>query len=138
MNRVKEILEELRSLDLSTYPYQKVKALIEEIFYFHAMLYILPKGTPVLRARVNEGKSFREPKDLSYKPQIFNKLYQRASTPYQTAFYAGALPERTNSIDLRIIATLEASSLVRKAMANEYLPLYNHIQMETLSAWEHR
>ena len=139
VNRTKEILEELKCLDLSTYPYEKAKTLIEEVFKFHAMLYIIPKGSPVLRARLNENfKNFREVSDLSYKPQKYNKTYQRASTPYKTAFYAGTLPDNTKFNDIRVIATLEVSPLVRKAMTNKNLDLTKEIQIEMLTygKWE--
>ena len=137
--RTREVLEELKTLDLRTYPYEKAKSLMEEVFRFHAMLHIIPKGSAVLRARPNEnGKSFSNENELSYKPQEFNKTYQRASTPHHTVFYAGALPDRKETLDLMVIATLEASPLVRKMTSDKNKALSNQIQSETITfgRWE--
>lgn len=115
-------IEKLKNLDLSTYPYEEAKKLIEELFQFYSMLYVLPKGYTVLRARVNENNiSFQEPKDLSYKPQQFNSYYQRASTPHKTAFYAAALPNTSKFSDVRVISTLETSSLIRAASSPNFV-----------------
>jgi len=48
-------------------------------------------GTEFTRIRLNRhGEIFNKIEELSYKPQEFNKTYQRASTPNKTMFYASS------------------------------------------------
>lgn len=89
--KIDDIIQRLKDIDLTTYPYEEIKQLLKNyigrIFvverYFH-------KGKQLMRGRLNERYNVRYTKksDLSYKPKELNKEYQRASTPYNTMFYA--------------------------------------------------
>lgn len=46
------------------------------------------------RIRINCRDEEYEPWEMSYKPQIFNNTYQRASTPNKTMFYASSCERR--------------------------------------------
>ena len=113
----KEAIEQLRKLDLSKYPKEEIHSLIRKFGKFGAVAFDLHPGKVLMRARSNEpGKTFTSRSDLSYKPPAFNKSYQRASTPDQTMFYAGTIPENIPIDELdnaRFIAALEASNLLR-------------------------
>lgn len=117
MSDTKQILDTLSGLDLSTYPFDQVKKSISQLGKFGIIIFTLHKGKTLIRARVNEdGKSFSQAKELSYKPEEYNKSYQRASTPNRTMFYAGTIPEDVQVGELnnaRIISSLETSNLLR-------------------------
>ena len=113
----KEAIEKLKSLDLSTYPYDEIRKNIGLFGKFGAIQMMLHPGKVLIRARPSNLKqSFTKRRELSYKPKENNKSYQRASTPNQTMFYAGTIPEdiKVGELDnARIIASLEASHLLR-------------------------
>lgn len=51
----------------------------------------------------------------SFKPQQFNNIYQRASTPNRTMFYGSIIPEELDKGDLdneRVVVTTEALSWI--------------------------
>ncbi|KAA5542062.1 hypothetical protein [Adhaeribacter rhizoryzae] len=118
MYRTKEILSELKELNLRTYPFERVNELIKELFQFNVMSYTLDKGKILLRARLNKkGEVFRKVSDLSYKPQEYNETFQRASTPNTTMFYAGMISDKADSgklINSQIVSSLEVSRLYRE------------------------
>ena len=109
----KEAIEKLKSLDLSTYPHDEIRKNIGLFGKFGAIQMMLHPGKVLIRARPSNPKqSFTKRSELSYKPKENNKTYQRASTPNQTMFYAGTIPEdiKVGELDnARIIASLEAS-----------------------------
>ncbi len=122
----KEVLQKLDSLDYTKDPYDEVKALFKELPYIPSMVHILqPIGAvsypdSLIRARPylnTTDKPFELRSDLSFKPQDYNKKYQRASTPKKTVFYGclkrfnGELimtEEGDVELDNRYVATLEA------------------------------
>lgn len=112
------LLKELDSLDLSTYPVDKINSLISQLRSFPARITEFHAGNVIYRVRPNEdGKSFTKISDLSYKPQQFNKSYQRASSPAKTMFYGSMVPEdnKQSEIDIgRVIAVAEGSKLFRR------------------------
>ncbi|MBN8856152.1 MAG: hypothetical protein BGO55_08280 [Sphingobacteriales bacterium 50-39] len=113
----RDAIAQLKALDLTTYPKNEIHTLIRQFGKFGAVAMDLHPGKVLIRARPNEaGKTFSLRSDLSYKPPKYNTTYQRASTPDQTMFYAGTIPEniRIDELDnARLIATLEASHLLR-------------------------
>lgn len=111
-------IDELKALDLSKYPRESIKELIGQFGKFGMMGLVLHKGkSTIIRARPNETSGpFTERGQLIYKPAAFNKTYQRASTPNQTMFYAGILPDEVRKGELeyaRITAAMEVSHLLR-------------------------
>lgn len=117
MSNINEIIDQLKSLDLTTYPYDQIRSLIGEFGKFGLIQMILHPGKTIIRARPNEnGERFSTRSELSYKPNHFNKSYLRASTPNLTMLYAGTIPEDLKDGELdnaRIISSLEASNLLR-------------------------
>lgn len=110
-------ISRLKIADLSSYPHDAIKQSIQQFGKFGAIIMTLHKGKTLIRARPNQpGEIFSTRAELSYKPQKFNTSYQRASTPYQTMFYAGTIPEDVKIGELdnaRFVASLEASNLLR-------------------------
>lgn len=111
------LLDGLVKLDLAAYPVDSINQLISQLTSFPARITEFHTGHVVYRVRPNgEGESFTKISDLSYKPQQFNKTYQRASSPEQTMFYGSMVPnDNTQSeIDIgRVIAIAEGSKLFR-------------------------
>ncbi len=91
MQDIDTLISKLSSLDLTNYPYDEVKKLLKQIGKIGYVLTVLHKGTQIIRLRPNpDWETFSNVKDLSYKPQEFNKTYQRASTPNNTMFYGSS------------------------------------------------
>jgi hypothetical protein len=114
---IDEVIDELQKLDLSSYPEQKIRFLLNNIGFLASMVVVYHRGKSVMRARPHdENVRFTNKEDLSFKPQKFNKTYQRASTPYETMFYATAIPDNVEPGELdnmRIIGIAEAIPLMR-------------------------
>lgn len=120
---IDEVIHELKTLDLSTYPHDEI---VELMKYFGPTAWIAVQfyhTKSMIRARPNGNTySFNKSDDLSFKPQNLNTTYQRASTPLKTMFYAGVLPEEVHLNQLttaRIIGLLESMPSLR---SNNNLP----------------
>src|SRR5258706_13939168 len=99
MEEYKRAIEEIKRLDLSNYPDEEIKSSIGKFEKFGIIKMTLHAGKSLLRARPNEpSKIFSKRNELSYKPSEYNKTYQRASTPSQTMFYTGIIPENIKKI----------------------------------------
>lgn len=133
MAEVKQIIKDLKDLDLSLYPYDKVRNSLISLSQVGIMAIVFHAGKHILRARPNEEDiTFTTREDLSYKPSCLNTTYQRASTPNQTMFYGVPYPDelppdfQTNS---RLVSAAETSWLLReKGQDGE--------QTLTFSRWE--
>lgn len=87
----------------------------------------LHAGKNIIRARPNGilgnaiEPTFTEKSQLLFKPQKYNTTYQRASTPNQTMFYGVEYSANDAEIGntARLMATLEASSLMRNDLDGE-------------------
>lgn len=110
-------IAELKQLDLSKEPKDKILELFNQFGKFGLVQKSFHPGKTVIRARTNKpGETFTTRAQLSYKDPQYNKTYQRASTPQQTMFYGGAVHEdlQVNELDnARVIASLETSYLLR-------------------------
>lgn len=117
MENTIKILKEIESLDLSTYPYEKIKELISSIGKTGGIITTLHPGKTILRARPNyNGERFHKISEIGYKPAEFNKTYQRASTPYNTMFYGSTVSENATEKELqmaRIIGVFEAVPFIK-------------------------
>lgn len=117
MSDIIDIIGQLKSLDLTSYPYKEIRSLIPQFGKFGAVQMTLHPGKTIIRARPNEPQQrFTTRSELSYKPEKFNTTYQRASTPNLTMFYGGTIPEDLKEGELnnaRVVSTLEASNLLR-------------------------
>lgn len=114
---IQQAIDGLSKLDLSKYPYADTKKLIGQLGKFGCILVTLHKGKTIMRARPNfNGESFISKCQLTYKPQQFNKTFQRASTPDMTMFYGCVIPENLEQGELdntRVIGVLEALPWLR-------------------------
>ena len=121
---IDQIISKLKSLKLEEDPANEVRDLIKQVGKIGYMLVTFHKGKSVMRARPNEeGERFSHINELSFKPQKFNKKYQRASTPNQTMFYATSLPDNIEPGELdnaRIVGIVEAMPWVRDKTSSGY------------------
>lgn len=108
------IINRLEALDLSQYPYFEIRELIRKFGKVGFIIFTLHPGKTITRARCDG--NLKTVSDLSYKPQLYNKQCQRASTPMRTMFYGCIVPEEQNIIDTRFISACESSSLIREGM----------------------
>jgi len=117
LHDIKASINELKALDLSTYPTDKIRSLLKTFGKVAIIEYKLHPGKIILRARPEDNQwPYTTRQSLSYKPQEFNKTFQRASTPNQTMFYGSIIPEEIDKGDLdneRIVVTMEASPWLR-------------------------
>jgi hypothetical protein len=115
--KVKEIIKNLREIDLSIYPIDKIVEQIRQIRWFPVHATEFHVGNVTYRVRPNEdNKSFKNVSDLSYKPEEYNKTFQRASSPGHTMFYGSIIPLTNQESELnngRVIAASEGSKLFR-------------------------
>lgn len=91
----------LKEIDLSKYPYDVIKQLINTVTVgLPIMTVTILKGKRLVRSRPNKDiRRFYELKDLSFLPQIWNTNYKRASTPFNTMFYAStSAPNQKSTI----------------------------------------
>lgn len=123
--KIENVIEGLKNLDLSKYPETEIRELFNKIGKICSMQVMFHKGKVTTRARPHENESVRYSKksDFSYKPQKFNKTYQRASTPYQTMFYATVVPDSIEEGELdnmRIIGVIESMPQLRDKTSSLY------------------
>lgn len=122
---MKKIITELKKLDLSQYPEKEIRALLNNTGTMASMQVNFHPGKIVMRARPHDNESVRFSKksDFSFRPQQFNKTYQRASTPNETMFYATAVPDnlQPGELDsLRIIGVIESIPELRDNESSFY------------------
>lgn len=121
---IKKVLDDLKNLDLSKYPSEKIQDLFSKFGTIASVVVTLHKGKSVMRARPNfENDRFENKSEYSYKPQKFNTTYQRASTPNQTMFYATLIPDKIEEGELnnmRIIGVTETIPLLRDITKSGY------------------
>lgn len=74
MMNTEEIIEKLKGLDLSKYPFNEVQALINEFDSLKVVRLSLKPNT--LITRVRRGRGYSKRKDVSYPPREFCKTCQ--------------------------------------------------------------
>lgn len=86
---IEEIINQLQNLDNSK---AEIQELMRKVGPICDIVVHFIEGTPIMRGRPNKpNERFENKSDYSFKPQICNKKYQRASTPENTMFY-GVVP----------------------------------------------
>lgn len=123
MGEIINLLTELSRLDLSSYPYEKAREIIQQLGKFGYIRFTLHQGATLIRARPNyNGERFFESSEYSYKPQKYNTTYQRASTPNRTMFYGCYLPEDQleYGVPPRVVAALETLPWFRDPSTKGY------------------
>lgn len=121
---IKDIIREFKNLDLKSYPEKEIRDLFNNVGPIGSVIVTFHKGKSVMRARPNgEFQRFSKKSDFSYKPQDFNNTYQRASTPYETMFYATSVPDKIEEGELdnmRIIGLTETIPMLRDKTKSGY------------------
>lgn len=129
---VDEIIKKLKELNLSTYPIDEIKNLLNKLGEVGHVVVSYHKGKSIIRVRPNSKfQRFNYVDQLSYKPQKYNTTYQRASTPYKTMFYGCTVADNPTKGDLdnaRAIAPFEAVKWLRDKKKKGY-------QKITYSRW---
>lgn len=129
---VDEIIKKLKELDLSTYPVDEIKNLLNTLGKVGHVVVSYHKGKSIIRVRPNSKfQRFNYVEQLSYKPQKYNTTYQRASTPFKTMFYGCTIADNPTKGDLdnaRAIAPFEAVKWLRDKKKKGY-------QRITYSRW---
>lgn len=127
-----EIIENLKKLDLSNYPDQAIIDLLNKLGQVAYIVVTYHRGKSIIRVRPNSKfQKFNYLEQLSYKPQKYNTVYQRASTPNNTMFYGCTVADNPNKGDLdnaRAIAPFEALKWLRDKTTKGY-------QKITYSRW---
>ncbi len=121
LRSIESILRNIKSLDLSKYPEEQIKQNIIELGKVAIVIITLHKGKLIIRLRPNatEKETFTRESEISFKPQEYNKTYQRASSPNNTMFYGCVVPEKVGQGEIenaRITAIFEASNLYRNSV----------------------
>ena len=125
MNNI-EVIKALDRLDLSTYPYNKVKSLVSK-FAPKFLGILIPKGHRIERIRPDANVFERD--GMTYRPAIYNTKPQRATLPGKTAFYGTLVHMEDSTVNSRYVSLLEASKLYRKG------PQENGRETYTWSRW---
>lgn len=121
---IKSLIDTLKGLDLTKYPKDEILSLLTQAGKIGYVVVTFHKGKSVMRARPNyNGERFEKKSDYSFKPQEYNKTYQRASTPNTTMFYATAVPENLAPGELdnmRVIGVAETIPMLRDLTKSGY------------------
>lgn len=129
---VDEIIKRLKELDLSSYPVDEIKMLLNALGKAGHIIVSYHRGKSIIRVRPNSKfQRFNYVEQLSFKPQKFNTTYQRASTPYKTMFYGCTVADNPTKGELdnaRAIAPFEAVKWLRDKSKKGY-------QKITYSRW---
>jgi len=122
--KIKSLIDTLKGLDLTKYPKDEILSLLKQAGKIGYVVVTFHKGKSVMRARPNyNGERFEMKSDYSFKPQEYNKTYQRASTPNTTMFYATAVPENLEPGELdnmRVIGVAETIPMLRDLTKSGY------------------
>ncbi len=113
-----DLIRRFKGINLRQIEEENILDLITEIGETPAMLAEYHSGKHIYRARLNdnEHEDFVKIDDLSFKPQKFNKTYQRASTPINTMFYGAIVPENRDGeiiSDEKYIGAFEVVKFLR-------------------------
>jgi hypothetical protein len=98
MSNFSEVLFEIQSLDLRSYPKDRIENLLRQLGEFGVIITTLAPGKTISRGRliVSESDRFKYINCFSYNPNTESK-YFRASTPNTKMFYGSYLPELLES-----------------------------------------
>lgn len=129
MNRqeVEQIIQKMKSLDLSRYPQSEIISLFREVGQIPILITTLHPGHKIIRGRINNGDDFSSISSHSYCPSVKNDEYQRASIPHETMFYGSVTSPEEEEPVARISILTEISKIFTEGVDTEKI-MY--------SAWE--
>lgn len=112
------MIDKFNELKLSDYPIAEIDNLMTKLEPIAILLTEFSEGKEIERAVNNtkEEPEFSEVSRISFKPEIFNHNYLRASTPNNTMFYGTVLSKVENGTEPqydKIVSSTEVSSLMR-------------------------
>lgn len=118
MKRLEKIEKILNQLDLTLDYGEVIHQLLSNLGFIGVMKVTFGEGKPLIRARpmLPSESRFKTKDDFSFKPQRFNKTFQRASTPNRTMFYASTVRENLPPWEFdktRIIGLAESMPWIR-------------------------
>lgn len=122
-----EAIQKLREIDLSLYPFNDVRSLVEEFQSIKIIRITIKPGAII--SRIRKGNGYKSRKDLSYPPVEACRSYQRANLPNNTMFYGTISDSESPTVDNRFIAISECSSLARAGKKSK------GIERFTISNW---
>lgn len=128
-----EVINKLKELDLSLYPYNEVRSLIQEFNAIKVIRITIEPGTII--SRIRKGIGYNTRKELSYPPVEICRSCQRANLPNSTMFYGTIADTETPTVDNRVIAVSECSSLAREGKGSkgiEHFTISNWFTTKTL------
>jgi hypothetical protein len=125
MNNIKEVINELKNLDLKSTHINEIVDLFNKV---GTTMNIHVKKAPnsiLLRARSNSIKHprFTKVAQLSIKPEENNTRFQRASTPYKTMFYGVWMSRPLNQTKINIMRTTGACEITPE-IRSANIPFY--------------
>lgn len=121
-----DIINKLRQLDLSKYPYEDVKDLIS---HFSPMFVRMSISGSLLIERLRPGNGFVKRSEVGYKLGSVEDQPNRATIPGRSIFYGTIAHPRENATNRRYIALCESSTLLNQGLKASGREHY------TLSIW---
>lgn len=122
-----EVIRKLRNLDLSTYPFNEVHTLIQRFNSIKVIRITIQPGAIVTRIR--KGTGIKSQKEMSYPPVEICNNCQRANLPRHSMFYGTISDSISPTVDNRVIAVSECSTLARMGKASK------GVERFTISNW---
>lgn len=122
-----EVIQKLREIDLSLYPFNEVRSLVQEFQAIKVIRITIEPGAII--SRIRKGNGYNSRKDLSYPPVEACRSCQRANLPNRTMFYGTIADSESPTVDNRVIAISECSSLAREGKKSK------GIERFTISNW---
>lgn len=120
-----EIIRKIQELNLSEYPENELRVLINQLGVIGCIKYTFHPGKNIFRGRtIDRDQSLLSKNEYTYPPHQFNTRYQRASKPHMNMFYGTFVPEiemSKNDEDLkraRATGVVEARSELRNPETN--------------------
>lgn len=114
MSKTTDILNEIKQLDLSKYPYFQAQELIRSLGKTNFLVFTLHRGTVITRARPGANYLFKS--EISYPPKENCTECQRANIPNKSVFYGTIVQEEQPLEDTRMIAASECCDLLREGI----------------------
>lgn len=128
-----EVIQKLRGIDLSLYPFNEVHSLVQEFQSIKVIRITIETGAII--SRVRKGNGYKSRKELSYPPIESCQSCQRANLPNSTMFYGTISDSESPTVDNRAIAMSECSSLAREGKESKGIVIVD--KLAELQSWNY-